>query len=186
LWLSKPPANTGLFATLLLTGLLIDQLTSGFVATVQAYGKIALYQVAIGTLICMPVPVGYFLLTRGSPASSILYAVVGSAALAGMGRLGFAHSIFGLRVLDWLATVFVPCVAIAGSAIIAMKSVATFFEPSILETAALFLVNGVCVLGLAWILALTSAERARVAERLVELTRRYRGYLWSTTPLSIS
>jgi hypothetical protein len=80
----------------------------------------------------------------------------------------------------------VPCAAIAGAAIIAMKSVATFFQPSILETVVLFLVNGVCVLGLAWILALTSIERARITERLAELTRRYRGYLWNTTPISIS
>jgi hypothetical protein len=134
----------------------------------------------------MSVPVGYFLLARGLPAPTILYAVVASAALAGAARLCFAHRIFGLSVLDWLATVFVPCVAIAGGAIIAMKSVATFFQPSILETVALFLVNGVCVLGLAWILGLTSTERVRITERLVELTRRYRGYLWSTTPVSIS
>jgi hypothetical protein len=186
LWLSKPPVDTGLFATLLLTATLIDQLTSGVIASVQAHGKIALYQVAMSTLTYMSVPVGYFLLARGSPPQAILYAVVASAALAGVARLGFAHRIFGLEIIDWLATVFVPCVAIAGGALVAMKSVATFFQPSILETVALFLVNGVCVLGLAWILALTSTERARITERLAELTRRYRGYLWSTTPISIS
>jgi O-antigen/teichoic acid export membrane protein len=186
LWLSKPPADTGLFATLLLTATLIDQLTSGVIASVQAHGKIALYQVAMSTLTYMSVPVGYFLLARGLPAPTILYAVVASAALAGVARLCFAHRIFGLGILDWLATVFVPCVAIAGGALIAMKSVDTFFQPSLLETVALFLVNGVCVLGLAWILALTPTERARITERLAELTRRYRGYLWSTTPISIS
>jgi O-antigen/teichoic acid export membrane protein len=113
LWLRTVPPNTAAFATLLLVAVLIDQLTSGFLASLQATGRIAAYQLVVGSMNCLPVLAGYFCLRRGMPATSVLWAGIGGVLLAGCGRLWFAHALAGISVRSWCTSVLVPTVLCA-------------------------------------------------------------------------
>ena len=110
-WLRHVPPLTEMFVQLLLTSLLIDQLTAGFGASLQATGRIAAYQVVVGTLNCIAVPIGYVLVRFGQPPSAILWAGVGGAIAAGLGRLWFAQERAGISALDWLKSVLWPAAA---------------------------------------------------------------------------
>lgn len=109
MWLRKVPANTGAFVDLLVIALLIDQLTLGFGASVQATGRIAGYQLAVAAMNCLPVPVGYLLLRMAMPATSILWAGIGTAVLAAGCRIWFGKAEAGLSIADWARTVLIPC-----------------------------------------------------------------------------
>jgi O-antigen/teichoic acid export membrane protein len=159
LWLHEMPADTVILSTILLIILLIDMLTAGFRASVQAEGRIALYQAVIGILLCISVPVGYLLLRLHMPASSVLWATAGGSVLAGAGRLWFLCKRIGLKASDWVNGVFRPCFVTSVACCLAMAAVRIFLKPGVLRLASLYLLNSGIVIILTWAFASSYAER---------------------------
>jgi O-antigen/teichoic acid export membrane protein len=159
LWLRETPADTVIFSTILLIILLLDMLTAGFTAAVQAEGRIALYQGAVGFLLCVSVPVGYVLLRFHMPASSVLWATAGSSVLAGAGRLWFLCKRIGLKVVDWTNAVLRPCVVICMACCLVMAAVVISLKPGLLRLASLYFLNSAVAIALTWIFAGSHAER---------------------------
>jgi O-antigen/teichoic acid export membrane protein len=159
LWLRVVPADTMIFSTILLIILLIDMLTAGFRTSVQAEGRIALYQAVIGVLLCISVPVGYLLLRLHMPASSVLWATACGSVLAGAGRVWFLCKRIGLKAADWVNGVLLPCFVTSVACCLAMGAVRISLRPGILRLASLFLLNSGIVIILTWAFANGHAER---------------------------
>jgi len=158
-WLHQIPANTVIFSAALLVALLLDMLTAGFTAAVQAEGNIALYQGVIGSLLCISVPAGYLLLRFHMPPSSVMWALVGTSALAGAGRLWFLCNRIGLRLSEWLSGVLRPCVVTCAACCLAMGVIETSVAPGLLRIALLYSGNSALALGLTWAFATSDRER---------------------------
>ena len=159
LWLHQMPPDTAIFSTALLIALMVDMLTAGFMAAVQAEGRIALYQGVVGLLICVSVPVGYLLLRSHMPASSVLWAGVGASALAGAGRLWFICKRIGFKGSEWLSGVLRPCVVICIVCCSAMGAVVISVKPGFLRLMGLYLLNSCITAVLAWAFASSEKER---------------------------
>lgn len=72
LWLGKVPANASVFCCLVLIASLFNQLTIGLQSAIQATGKIKLYQVLVGGVLLMNLPIAYIFLKLGMPAYTML------------------------------------------------------------------------------------------------------------------
>jgi O-antigen/teichoic acid export membrane protein len=175
LWLHEIPQDTVIFSTILLITLLIDMLTAGFRTSVQAEGRIALYQAVIGALLCISVPVGYVLLRFHMPASSVLWATAAGGALAGAGRIWFVCKRIGLKAADWVNVVLRPCAVITVASCLAMAAVRIFMRPAFLRAGALFFLNAAIVTLLTWAFASSHEERSlaqKYASRLEQALSR--------------
>jgi len=159
LWLHQMPANTTIFSTALLIALLFDMLTAGFTSAVQAEGRIALYQGVIGILLCISVPVGYLLLRARMPASSVMWAVVGSSVLSGAGRLWFLCNRIGLKASQWLKGVLRPCAVTCAACCLVMGLVVFSVKPGFLRLAWLYVLNSCMTAILVWAFATSDGER---------------------------
>ena len=159
LWLHQMPANTTIFSTALLIALLFDMLTAGFTSAVQAEGRIALYQGVIGILLCISVPVGYLLLRARMPASSVMWAVVGSSVLSGAGRLWFLCNRIGLKASQWLKGVLRPCAVTCAACCLVMGLVVFSVKPGFLRLAWLYVLNSGMTAILVWAFATSDGER---------------------------
>jgi hypothetical protein len=159
LWLHQMPEETVVFCAALLVALLLDMLSAGFVAAVQAEGRIAAYQVVVGFLLCVSVPVGYLLLRFHLPASSVLWATAASSVLANAGRVWFLCKRIGLSAMDWATGVLRPCAVICAACCVAMGTVVMSVKPGFLHLASLYLVNSVIAAVLSWGFASSDAER---------------------------
>jgi len=178
LWLREIPADTVIFSTILLIILLIDMLTAGFRAAVQAEGRIALYQAVIGVLLCISVPVGYLLLRLHMPASSVLWATACGSVLAGAGRIWFLCKRIGLKAAGWVNGVLRPCFMTSVACCLGMGAVLISLKPGALRLASLYLLNSGIVIILTWAFASSHAERtlrqmyvSRLQEALSESRR---------------
>ena len=67
LWLISPPPFTGLFCQLILITMIIDRLSTGYMVSVNAHGKIAGFQATIGFLKIMTLPLAWLFLKLGYP-----------------------------------------------------------------------------------------------------------------------
>ena len=108
IWLHRTPPFTSGFIQLIIIALLIDQLTSGYTAVIQASGNIAVYSIVVSVMNCGAVFLGYFMMRLGFSPLSVLRACVVGSILAGCSRLWFARTNGGITVYEWLAKVFFP------------------------------------------------------------------------------
>ncbi|GHT07364.1 hypothetical protein FACS189432_02470 [Bacteroidia bacterium] len=106
LWLKNVPDYATVFCSLILIGTLVNQLTIGLPSTVQATGKIKIYQIVVGSIWLFNVPVAYILLKNGLSAYSVLVSFVCIEFLACSFRLFFAKKIANLSIREYFNRVF--------------------------------------------------------------------------------
>ncbi len=98
LWLKNVPESTVVFCRLILVGTLISQMTIGLQSAIQATGNIKGYQVVIGSLILLNLPVSYILLYLRLPAYTVLVSFCVIEFLACAARLYFLKVKAGMQV----------------------------------------------------------------------------------------
>lgn len=106
LWLKEVPPNTVVFCSLTILAIVINQETVGLQSAVQAIGRIKVYQIVIGILMMLNLPVAYLLLHLGfAPYWAILIFVI-IEALACVFRLFFLRSLANMSILEYSRKVF--------------------------------------------------------------------------------
>ncbi len=100
-WLKNVPEFTIVFCRLILIGTLINQLTIGLQSALQATGKIKFYQIVVGSLILLNLPIAYFLLKLGYPAYSALISYIVIEFFACSFRIYFLKKVGGLSISDY-------------------------------------------------------------------------------------
>lgn len=113
LWLKAVPEYTSALSTMVIVSFIIDRLTSGYMLAVNAYGKIAAYQVTQGGILLLTIPVAWLFLVMGFSPSSVGIAFVITAAGCSIGRVMWARRLFGVSMLSWMRTVLAPCFAVS-------------------------------------------------------------------------
>ncbi|MEO7045998.1 MAG: hypothetical protein ABI091_11875, partial [Ferruginibacter sp.] len=105
-WLKVVPDNTMIFCDLITISILINQLTIGLQSAMQAIGTIRIYQMVIGALILLNIPIAYILLKLGMPAYTAVLSFSIIETLACIFRLYFAKKIAGLNIREYVIKVF--------------------------------------------------------------------------------
>lgn len=172
LWLRNPPAYAATLCQWMLLGLLAEKLTLGHMMAVNASGRIASYQMVVGTLNVLSVPLGWGLLQAGWPPTGIGVALFSASVASALGRVYFAHRLIALPVWRWAKSVLLPCAVLGlGSAAAALAPV-RFLAPSplrLLATAACGI--GTLALG-GWFLALDAVEKTFLLRQVTKMLSR--------------
>lgn len=119
-WLKDVPALTALFAVIMLANGLVDFIDQPVWIVIQAVGKMRNYQLTVGGLQLLVLPLAYLLLkfTDVQPqAVLILSLVISSAAV--IVRLLFARSLAGLSPMDFIKRSLLPVAAVGAVALAA-------------------------------------------------------------------
>jgi hypothetical protein len=177
LWLRKVPPLTSGFVSLMLVMLLIDQMTMGFGAAVQATGRIALFQLSVSIVNCLLIPVGYFLLRAGMPPYSILWIGIAGSTMAGCIRIGIAKKIAGLSISDWLWDVGRPLVATVLCCCVSVAPFLFFMKGGVIRFILVILVNAVVACSVMWRLGVTKEHQTRLIATANNSLLRVRGRL---------
>ncbi|MDR3062300.1 MAG: oligosaccharide flippase family protein, partial [Dysgonamonadaceae bacterium] len=100
-WLKEVPEYTAVFCSLILVTILINQLTVGLQSSFQAIGKIKVYQLLVGTLLLLNLPIAYFLLKAGNPPYIVLVSYLLIESSACVMRLLLAKKMAGLSIREY-------------------------------------------------------------------------------------
>lgn len=106
-WLNNIPEHTVLFCQLFLVATLINQLTIGLQSAIQATGNIKYYQVIVGSILLLNLPVVYITLSMGQPPEIAIAVFSLIELIACCFRLFFLKKIAGLSIKDYISTVFI-------------------------------------------------------------------------------
>lgn len=164
LWLREPPVYTALFCQLILCTFIIDRLSAGYMMAVNAHGRIAAYQLTLGTSLVFTLPLAWLFLILGYSPTSVGFAFIITMAACSIGRVFWVRHLFGVPVRVWLITVFMPCVAVACAATFAALAPRLFLHASFLRLMLASIASVAASLLTAWFIALDSKERAFITQ----------------------
>lgn len=112
-WLNDVPAHTATLTFGLALILAIDSLTSIFMVSIQATGRVTLYQITLGVILTSTVPAAYFLSAAGYGPKQLMAVIVCISALSSILRVVFFAREDRAILKRWCVGVFIPIFATA-------------------------------------------------------------------------
>lgn len=168
LWLKEPPQYTAGFAGFMLMIYLIENATSGHVAAVHATGKIARYQIYMGSISLLTLPIAILWVWLTDWAYGVCAAMVLTLVSYSILRIILTRQIAGVPIMVWVKCVFCPLVLLVSATMIVGASVRLIMDQCFIR---IVLTTAVCefvMLSLTWCALLDNEERAYVMQRLNE------------------
>lgn len=171
LWLVDPPDHAAGICQWLLAMLIAERMTGGQMLAVNAYGKIALYEMINGTLLVSTVPLMWFLFKMDLGPVSVGYALFISMVVYCASRIIFAKRLVDFPVLPWIMQVALPIT------IIILLGVLFGIAGSNLNTFGIYrLLIASCfgalpMLIFSWVFLLDINERNYIISHLLRVTR---------------
>jgi O-antigen/teichoic acid export membrane protein len=162
LWLVEPPAHTSILCRSIVITFLIDRLTSGYMVAINAHGRIAAYQVTLGTILVLTLPLAWFFLNQGWPPGSVGYVFIITMTCCSLGRIIWVKIILDIPVSRWIKESFYPCLLVFFITLVSSLIPAFALHVSLSR---LFLTTSIsiCMILVAtWTVALNNSERSYV------------------------
>jgi O-antigen/teichoic acid export membrane protein len=106
-WLVNPPIYTSDFIKLSLISVLIDSISGPLVTGALATGKIKWYQISIGLLIFITLPVSYLILKHYNSPLIVFFVVIIINILALIFRVIFLKFIMGIEIINFFREVII-------------------------------------------------------------------------------
>lgn len=109
LWLKKAPDLTLIFTSLVLIDALIDSVNNPVITLLQSTGKIKWYQIIVGGILLLNVPVSYVMLRLGYDSYIVFIITIILTVVGSIARLIMAQIYASMKVKDYIYHVYVPC-----------------------------------------------------------------------------
>lgn len=162
LWLVTPPEHTATYCRCVLLALICHKLGWGHHMSVYATGRIAAYQLCLGTISISTIFLIWGLVASGLGAFGVGLSFILSYSMLTIARVLFARKLVGMSVRHWLAHVFIPVVATVAASLAIGSVISRTMEPSFLRVCA---VSAGCLLvtfSFGYWLVCSPAERSRL------------------------
>jgi Na+-driven multidrug efflux pump len=173
-WLKQPPPHTTELCQWILAMLLLEKMTSGAMIAVNAYGKIAMYEIIQGATFLLGLPILWLLHRQGVGPSAIGLALFISMAVYCLGRLAFAKALVSFPLTSWIRKVAMPVALICLSGILLGFITQQSLQAGWIRLLIIVALCGGVSLSLGVSILLSKAERGQMASAARDMiTRRF-------------
>ena len=174
LWLGKGlvPPHTVSFIRLVLVYILVESVSYTMVTAMLSTGKIRSYQIVVGGIQLLNVPVAYLLLRSGASPEAIYWTAIALALCCLAARLFMLRGMIGLDVGDFLSGVLLNEVIVVAAASAVPLWMAFSMEANLLNVLGNCVVCALCTGLSVWFLGLSADERKEAAGMVCSKFRR--------------
>ena len=172
LWLKTPPDHAAGFCLFVLLMNVIDKLAVGHMIAVAANGKIARYQIFLGTSLVVTLPLAWLLVEFGVGIYSIGWAMVATMLVCALGRVWFARHLVGMSSRYWLRRIFSPIMIVTVFSVAVGNIPKFMMEASFLRVLVTTGLVESVLIPLSWFFVLEQVEREFVVKHVQRLFRR--------------
>lgn len=106
IWLKEVPEHSGFFAQLTLIYAMSESISNPLITAMLATGKIKEYQIIVGGLQMLNLPVSYILLKMGTSPETVLFVAITISQCCLTARLVMLRKMIGLSVREYLKKVY--------------------------------------------------------------------------------
>lgn len=169
LWLKTVPNHTVLFVQLILIFTMIESISSPLITAQQATGKIRNYQIVVGGLQMMNIPVSYVVLKNGANPESILYVAIVFSVLCLIARLYMLRYSIGLDSWSFFVRVIINVICVTVLSIMLSLSILFLFDNPLLRFIIGTIESVVCSLLMIFYVGCKRTERALVYSKVIQI-----------------
>lgn len=166
LWLKIVPEHAVLFVQLILIFALSESISQPLITAMLATGKIRNYQIIVGGLQMMNLPISYILLRLGYfPEVVIVIAIcISQCCLAA--RLILLRGMIGLSITKYLKNVYLNIIVVSIIAIILPLISAYYIKESFINFILISLIAVICTLSSIYFIGCNNQEREFIHQKL--------------------
>ena len=166
LWLKHPPEWSVLFCQLTLLGMFFNNLTTGHAIAMGANGKIAAYQITMGGMMVLSLPVAYVGCRCGlAPWIVLVVSAVTMGALS-LGRVFWARRLVEMPVRAWLGGLVLRFAALTLIEALLLVPLRFAMNESFVRLCVTSVLSGVLTIICAMVFVLSPQERGFIADKV--------------------
>ena len=174
LWLSDVPSGSPVFLQLFLIFTLSESISQPLITSMYATGRIRNYQIVVGGLQMMNLPVSYLCLKWGGPAEVTVIVAIAFSQICLAARLYMLNKMIGLSVKEFLHKVYLNVICVSALAVLLPLGTSCLLS----DDFAGFVVNVlVCVLSAClsiWFAGCSADERRNITDIIRNKLRKSR------------
>lgn len=166
IWLKEVPALTVVFTRLVIINSLVEVLVTPLATAMQAYGRIRNYQLAVGGMLLLILPVAYLALKGGCDAPSVFWVSIIISVLAMALRVVMIHHYTGLSIRGYARSVVWPIVMVTILSTLIPVTMEMLMADGIVRLLVVCTATVLMTAAAAFILGLTKTERKHLLEEI--------------------
>lgn len=159
LWLVEPPEHSASFIRLMIVICVLNALGTPISTAAGAHGKIRNFQLVVGGIMLLVVPVSYITLKLNSIPEYIFIAQIFISSVAQVARLLIVKKLIGLPLRKYFAEVFVKGCTVALIASVIPFAVYRILQEGLVSFVLIVTLSCVCTLCAVYVVGLNNAER---------------------------
>lgn len=166
LWLKMVPEHAVFFVQLILVFAMSESISNPLITAMLATGKIRNYQIVVGGLQMMNLPISYVCLRLGCIPETVLIVAIVISQCCLAARLYMLRGMIGLSSIQYLKKVYFNVIVVALLSLVVPGLLSKCIEESFLSFVLLFLVAVVCTVIVEFYVGCNGKERAFVIEKM--------------------
>lgn len=167
LWLVEVPEYTVAFFRLIIITTMIDAISNPIITAVEATGNIKVYQIVVGSLLLMILPVAYVVLRLGGAPYTVFMVHILFSFLAFCARLIMASRATGMPKREFVKSVLLPIIMVTSTSAIAPLCAYLFLDEGLLRFLVVGFVSVLCTLSSVYILGVRAEERTMINQKVL-------------------
>lgn len=161
-WLGNYPDHTIWFVRLIFMVLLVDATANPLTIAAQANGNIKKYQIIVGTILLLIVPIAYVTLKMGGQPEAVFVVHLTIVLIAQCARLIMIRGMISLTVMEYVEKVIIRIVAVVCLSIIVPIALHLYLSNSFLNMILVCFISCTSVLISVYLLGLSRDEKQKI------------------------
>lgn len=171
LWLGTVPCYTAVFVRLMLCVTIMDAMAGAFMVSVQATGRVRVYQSVVGGILLTIVPLSWLVLKAGGAPWSVFVVHLAVCLCAFVVRLFILRPLIHLSLFGYFLQVICRCISVLLVAV-PLPLVLLHFLPATLSSGVLVCLSGMLLmLFSSYLIGLTGGERRFVDDKVLSFLK---------------
>ena len=166
IWLKLLPEHAVLFVRLILVFAMCESISNPLITAMLATGNIRNYQIVVGGLQMMNLPVSYICLRLGCMPESVLIVAIVISQCCLVARLYMLRGMIGLSFIQYIKNVYLNIVTVALLSLVIPAMLSKYMEESFFSFIILSIVSMLCTIIVVFYLGCNRKERSFVIGKM--------------------
>lgn len=167
LWLKTVPNEADLLAIFLIINILFETLSVYIITVLLATGKIAFYQVSVGLIMLLNIPLSYIAFKNGCPPVTYVYISIFITIVAFLMRIIILKRLLCFSLVDFLCSVVFKTLSVILCSSLLLAVVKALFNGSFLRSILSLILASIINTVVIFLFGFTREEKADIIHHLV-------------------
>lgn len=173
IWLGNVPKHTTLFVQLSLIFAMSESISSPLITAMLATGKIRNYQIVVGGLQMMNLPISYVLLRVGMIPETVLFVAIAISQVCLAARLYMLRGMIGLSVKEYLRKVYLNVLSVSVLSVVLPLCISYYLSENFFNFIILCVITVLSTVSVIFYVGCTNNERKFIISKSVLVIKKF-------------